>query len=263
MEESIKTQKLLLLRPSGMLCNVLLTKSEKDNYAQEIYKQLRSYAGKRGFEVRRTCGSSGTVNGETDKNLLYFLSYHEGILPRHARGCVILRGHDRYIFCYSKVAPSPLLDIVVWDYSPPREGGQFEMPASCIAKFPPIAEMIYLKSFAICILNSLNTKRMKHGKQAIAGGPLLFENESLEKARKEYRSADQETAMFCFLEKFNGFNHYSMVAYPVGLHKDHFKHGKESLENKILFCLNPNFGESIGRGGCLVGRCYVYALLDW
>ena len=79
MEESIKTHKLLLLRPSGMLCNVLLTKSEKDNYAQEIYKQLRSNAGKRGFEVRRTCGSSGTVNGETDKNLLYFLSYNEGI----------------------------------------------------------------------------------------------------------------------------------------------------------------------------------------
>ncbi len=163
--------------------------------------------------------------------LLYFLSYHEGILPRLARGWVILRGHDRYIFCYSKVAPSPLLDIVVWDYSPPRQGGQFEKPASCIAKFPPIAEMIYLKSFAICILNSLNTQRMKQGKQAIAGGPLLFENESLAKAQKEYRSADQETALFCFLEKFNSFNHYSMVAYPVGLHKDHFKHGKESLEN--------------------------------
>jgi hypothetical protein len=68
MEESINTPKLLLLRPSGMLCNVLLTKSEKDNFAQEIYKQLRSYAGKRGFEVRRTCGSSGIVNEETDKN---------------------------------------------------------------------------------------------------------------------------------------------------------------------------------------------------
>ena len=101
---------------------------------------------------------------------------------------------------------------------------------------------------------------MKQGKQAIAGGPLLFENESLAKAQKEYRSADQETALFCFLEKFNSFNHYSMVAYPVGLHKDHFKHGKESLENKILFCLNPNFGKSTGRGGCLVGRSYVQFL---
>ena len=183
MEESIDTPKLLLLRPSGMLCNVLLTKSEKDNFALDIYKQLRSYAGKRGFEVRRTCGSSGTVDGETDKNLLYFLSYHEGILPRLARGCVILRGHDRYIFCYSKVSPSPLLDIVVWDYSPPREGGQFEMPAPCIAKFPPIAEMIYLKSLAICILNSFNTHLTKNGKEPIAHGQLQFENVSLEEAR--------------------------------------------------------------------------------
>ena len=41
------------------------------------------------------------------------------------------------------------------------------------------------------------------------------------------------------------------------------EHGKESLENKVLFCLNPNFGKSVGRGGCLVGRSYVYALLDW
>jgi hypothetical protein len=104
---------------------------------------------------------------------------------------------------------------------------------------------------------------MKHGKPQIARGPLQFENDSLAKARKEYRMANQEKAMFCFLDTFNSFNHYSMVAYPVGLHKDHFKHGKESLENKLLFCLNPNFGKSTGRGGCLVGRSYVYALLDW
>ena len=263
MEESIDTPKLLLLRPSGMLCNVLLTKSEKDNFALDIYKQLRSYAGKRGFEVRRTCGSSGTVDGETDKNLLYFLSYHEGILPRLARGCVILRGEDRYIFCYAKVSPSPVLNIVVWDYSPPREGGQLEMSTPCIAKYPPIAEMIYLKSLAICILNSFNTHLTKNGKEPIARGPLQFENVSLEEARKKYLQANGEEAMFRFLETFNSFNHYSMVAYPVGLHKDHFKHGKESLENKVLFCLNPNFGKSVGRGGCLVGRSYVYALLDW
>ena len=98
------------------------------------------------------------------------------------------------------------------------------MPAPCIAKFPPIAEMICLKSIAICILNSFNTQRMKHGKQAIAGGPLQFENDSLAKARKEYRSADQEKAMFCFLDKFNSFNHYSMVVYPVGLHKERIRY---------------------------------------
>ena len=43
---------------------------------------------------------------------------------------------------------------------------------------------------------------------------------------------------------------------------DHFCHGKESLENKILFCLNPNIGSGVGRGGCLVVSLYVYCLLD-
>ena len=32
---------------------------------------------------------------------------------------------------------------------------------------------------------------------------------------------------------------------------------------RIFFCLNPNFGKSIGQGGCMVGKSFVYALLDW
>ena len=98
---------------------------------------------------------------------------------------------------------------------------------------------------------------MKHGKQAIVGGPMQFENDSLAKAWNEYRGADQEKAKFCFLDKINSFNHYSMVAYPVGIHQYYFKHGKESLENKILFCLNANFGRSTDRDDCLVGCSYV------
>ena len=54
-----------------------------------------------------------------------------------------------------------------------------------------------------------------------------------------------------------------MVAYLVGIHCDHFCCGKEHVENKILFCLNPNIGSGVGRGGCLVGNSYVYCLLDW
>jgi hypothetical protein len=99
------------------------------------------------------------------------------------------------------------------------------MPAPCIAKFPPIAEMIHLKCLAICILNSFNNHLTKHGKEPIACGPLQFENNSLAKAPKEYGMANQEEAMLCFLDTFNSFKHYSMNAYPVGLHKDHFKHG--------------------------------------
>ena len=68
---------------------------------------------------------NGKVTAETDENLLFFLSYHEGILPRLARGCVILCTPGRYVFCYVSVSPSPKNQFVVWDYCPPKEGGQF------------------------------------------------------------------------------------------------------------------------------------------
>lgn len=154
MEESIKSPKLLLLRSSGMLCNVLFPESKKDKSAHDIYKQLRSYAGRRSFEVRSTCGSSGSVNAETDKNLMFFLNYHKGIFPILHED-LMLWDAERYLFCNAKASPSPTMDIVVCDYSPPRERGQFVMPTPYITKFPP-AEMMYLKCLAICILNSFN-----------------------------------------------------------------------------------------------------------
>jgi hypothetical protein len=92
---------------------------------------------------------------------------------------------------------------------------------------------------------------------------LEFENRSLEQAREEFKVYSQEIAMFCILTTFNSVNHYSMVVYLVGIHQDYFKHGKESLENKILFRLNPNFEHSIGRGGCTIGQSFVHTLLDW
>ena len=137
------------------------------------------------------------------------------------------------------------------------------MPDACIAMFPPIAEMIYLKTLVVSILNSLNSYHLQLGQLPVAWGPLEFENKSLERARHVYKTSGHEEAMVCFLNTIKSFNHYSMMAYPVGIHQDYFKHGKESLENKILLCLNPNVHHSIGRGGCIVGRSFVYALLDW
>lgn len=44
---------------------------------------------------------------------------------------------------------------------------------------------------------------------------------------------------------------YNMVVYSICMHCDHFKGGKESLENKLLFCMNPK-SITVGRGGWLV-----------
>ena len=263
MEGDAKAPKLLLLRPSGMLCNELFTKSQRDTFAHDIYKNVRCLAGRRGFEVRRTCGSSGKVSHKTDKDLLRFLSYHEGIIPRYAHGCLIIRTEFSYLFCYAKTTPSLGNNFVMWSYCPPKDGGQFDMKDTCIAKFPPIAEMIYLKTFALSVLVSLNRHRLNRKETAVALGPLKYELVSLEKARNVFKQSDPGVALYMFLRCFNSFNHFSMVAYPVGMHCDHFHRGKESLENKILFCLNPNKARVFGRGGCLVGSSYVYALLDW
>jgi hypothetical protein len=93
-------------------------------------------------------------------------------------------------------------------------------------------------------------------------GPLKYELVSLEQARKVFKESLPEEALYRLLS-CNSFNHDSMVAYLVGMHYDHFHHGKESFENKILFCLNPNIASGVGRGVCLVGDSYVYCLLDW
>ena len=106
MEGDAKAPKLLLLCPSGMLCNELFTKSERDTFAHDIYRHVRSLAGKRGFKIRRTCGSSGKVSYETDKDLLRFLSCHEGIIPCYAHGCLIARTENNYIICYAQATPS-------------------------------------------------------------------------------------------------------------------------------------------------------------
>ena len=129
--------------------------------------------------------------------------------------------------------------------------------------FPPIAEMIYLKTFSISVLVSLNRHRLDRNEPAVATGPLKYEVVSLKQARKVFKESHPEEAMYRFLTCFNSFNHYSMVAYPVGMNCDHFHHKKESLENKILFCLNPNIASGVGRDGCIVANSHVYCLLDW
>ena len=205
LEDEAKAPKLLLLRPSGMLCNEVFTKPQRDNFAQNIFNHIRSLAGRRGFEIRRTCGSSGKVSHETDKDLLQFLSYHEAILPRFAHGCLIIRAEDRYLFCYAKATTTTVNKFVMWSYCPPKAGGAFDMPDSCIAMFPPVAEMIYLKAFSVSVLVSLNRYFHDCDEAEVATGPLKFELVSLEHARKVFNNSPPEEAMYCFLCCFNSF----------------------------------------------------------
>ena len=53
-----------------------------------------------------------------------------------------------------------------------------------------------------------------------------------------------------------------MVAYPVGMHGDHF-HDGESLEIKTLFTILLRKGGSVGGDGSILDNRFVFALLDW
>lgn len=64
-----------------MLCNEYINKANVNKYIKEMYDILHSYVGRHGFEVKRTLGSSRKVVSQTDKNLLYYLSFNEDISP--------------------------------------------------------------------------------------------------------------------------------------------------------------------------------------
>ena len=157
------------------------------------------------------------------------MSYHEAILPCFTHSCLIVQAEDRYLYCYTKVIPASEKKIVMFRYGPPKDGGQFNMTDTCTAIFPPIAEMMYLKTFSISVLVSRNKHSFTSNEPAVATGPLKYELVSLEQARKVFKEPPPEKDMYRFLSCFNSFNHYFMVAYPVGMHCGHFCHGRESL----------------------------------
>ena len=116
------------------------------------------------------------------------------------------------------------------------------------------------------------------GEHPVVIGPLTRKKKNMDMARLLYSTA-KANSMFSLIQYYNSCNNFLMVAYPVGMHNDHFHLARELLENCILLCLSEhgqrgkkgqvqNFiGEfthnKIGRGGSLVGERYVYALLDW
>ena len=213
--------------------------------------------------MRRFGGSSGNTCPETDMNLLQVLSENEGTLPRKTWATSIIRGTDRYFVIYRKCNPlTPYNCFTHVEYSPPRDGGQFNMPDICVSRYPVLGEMSYLKMQTVCILVALNKWRLSNDLPEIALGPIEREMENITIARKSYETSPRKSKMFKFITAFNKLNGYSMVAYPVGMHMDLFRDG-ESLENKILFTLPRSKCGSLGCGGSIFSNRFVYALLDW
>ena len=81
--------------------------------------------------------------------------------------------------------------------------------------------------------------------------------------REVYKSSSEENWMHSFVDEFTRQHKFSMVTYPVGMHYDTFKKGRESLENKISFSIPIFDKDNRGRGGCIFRKIFVFALLDW
>jgi hypothetical protein len=257
--------KLLLLRFTGMLANCQYSVKRKHEIARELYHQLRAICGRQGYEITRRGGSSGKVTNVSDHDLIDCIHDVPGLCPRKLRGVLILRGVFTYFLVYRNVKSS---SFVCYQYPPPKEGGSFNLPSYLIYCYPVLAEFGYLKMIAIEILRSLNSHRARKGMSPVAQGILQCESMKLNQARKLYKKCDitsEQRNLYALVTYFNNFHKYSMVCHPVGMHNDHFKAGDESLENKILMSIDINSGRNkrLGRGGCVMGTQYVYALLDW
>ena len=263
LEEENHPPKLLLLRLSSMFSNEKYTLAEKTAMSRAIHDSIRSLSGKMGYEMRRFCGSSGMVTYQSDADLLRVLADHSGACPRKTWGSVIIRGTDRYYIVYHRCNPKTSSSTFTHvEYCPPKDGGQFTMPDVFLSMHPVLGDVTYCKMLSVMILNSLNEYRLKNNEQPTAVGPIDHEMKNIDIARQEYSSSSESNRMHNFISAFNQLNQYSMVAYPVGMHEDHFRNG-ECLENKILFTLPRLKNGSLGRGGSLLGDRFVFALLDW
>ena len=263
-ESTTMPYKLLLLRPTSMLSNLHYSSADKSLLAEQMYLVLRGYCGKRGYELRRVCGSSGYITYASDKDIIAVLDEHEGSLPRRLYAVIILRCRERYVLIYRRVNPLPGSPLFAsTHYSPPKDGGSFKMPKICSSTFFPLADFTYNKMMAVLLLQQIIFFLEKEGLRSVATGPLECELIKIERAREVYNNHPEETRMHHLIITFNSFNNFSMVGYPSGYHFDHYYNiDSEYIENKILFSIQI-IQKSMGRGGHILGNMYVYALLDW
>jgi len=257
--------KLLLLHFSGMLANSQYSVQRKQEIATDLYHQLRCISGRQGYQIIRRGGSSGKLSNQSDQKLIDCIHDVPGMCPRKLRGVLILRGVLTYFLVYRNVKSS---SFVCYMYPPPKEGGSFNLPPFFLYSHPVLAEFTYLKMIAIEILRSLNVLRSSQGLALVAQGILECESRKLSKARelnKKYDPSRKQGKLYSFVKCFSSLHTYSMVCHPVGIHNDHFRGGDEYLENKILLSTHVNQGRkaNLGRGGCIMGTQYVFALLDW
>ena len=255
--------KMLLLRFSSMQANVHYSVEMRNQIAKELYHILCPLSGQQSYELVQRGGSSGKVSIQSDQDLLDCIHDAPGLCPRQMHGVLIFLGTLTYYLVHRNVRST---NFVCYQYSPPKEGGSFKMPPDLLYRSPVLCEFTYLKMMAIEVLKSLNIFWANCGLSSVCEGVIECESRKMNGCYHIYKDSDKSWLKFLeFLAAFNTYHSYSMVCYPVGIHNDHFKDDNESLENKILMSIefDPSYDKAMGRGGCVMGSHFVYALLDW
>lgn len=208
---------------SSMWCNNKYSLKEKEATVVGLYSYLWCVCGKCGYEIYSFCGSSGQITAQTDIDLLCVLRENETVLSRKACACVIMRDIDRYWNCYWKFhcgkGKNKFASIKC---IPPKDGGQFKISDICISKFPVIADMLYIKMWVITILSSINQLLKNNNMVLVTAGPLHNELTKVLAACSWARHFGGGCNMFHLISEFNKMKHFSIVAYPVAMHNDHF-----------------------------------------
>ena len=145
-----------------------------------------------------------------------------------------------------------------------------------VKKYGFLKDFVEDRLFAVLILDEINSN-VSNPKESIQPDAVRMEKDKMHKTLSKIRSDGAKVRRANFLAEHSTLHcKYTLVAHPVGMHKDSFgtysifdeklKKKKRlpnfSLENKTCFIWHSACPGDIGRGG-QGGSRFVWALLDW
>ena len=247
----------------------------------KMYYTFRRRAGTKGWEANRKGGSSGFTSWS--KDLMKFLD-KRGHFPRRSKAVILIDCGTKWVCYYmspcdklskkeletwnrenpgwpmeyaaaeewnEKHPDCPIDDThpffpTKWEYTPPVEGGSFEVKAEDAMEFPFLFEFSESKLQAAYLLRYLNDYVLRG--TSISCNAATAERIHLVSATADYLQGDLRTQSKYFKKKFPQYadmtmkqhimigvmtrNKFTLVTHPVGSHDDSFSEDQFSLENK-------------------------------
>ena len=256
-DEDPTVQLLLLMRfhtvdPTKFLSHV---------HIRDLYASLTRLCGRKGYEYKRTGGSSGRI--EVTKDLLRFIN-DKGTFPRASTSIKMVKNIKCLKWdCYYIGIESDTVRRT--SYCNIKKGGSFRMPPELMSQYVFLQEFLSTKCKAALILYELNASDLPYKIQPSA---VMQEIRNLKKAQVfDYKFLQEANPTKRIIPKreyvmryLSTMHRHTLVQHPVGFHIDLIK-GQPVLENKVCFRLNHKLNDT-GRGGAGIGT-FVFAILDW